>query len=114
MLLHVLGAALVGEQGAEKEACADAPLSRGKGFRWVARTHTWLQSLEGDPGLGSKVRSIVAVGTPGPMILERARTSRADLIVVGRNGTHALSSTDMGSATGLILRGAQVPVLVVP
>jgi nucleotide-binding universal stress UspA family protein len=114
MLLHVLGDALVEEQGVQKEACADAPVSLGKGFRWVARTHTWLQSLEDDPPLGSQVRSIVAVGTPGPMILERARTSRADLIVVGRNGAHALSSTDLGSATRLILRGAQVPVLVVP
>jgi nucleotide-binding universal stress UspA family protein len=65
-------------------------------------------------GLVSEGRSIVAVGTPGPVILERARTNRADLIVVGRHGSHALSRSDLGSATRLILRGAQVPVLVVP
>jgi len=46
--------------------------------------------------------------------LGRARVSRADLIVVGRNGAHAMSTADIGSATRLTLRATKVPILVVP
>jgi len=48
------------------------------------------------------------------MILAHARAARADLIVVRRNGAHATGPGDIGSATRLALRGAQVPLLVVP
>jgi len=40
--------------------------------------------------------------------------ARADLIVLGRNGAHATSSAEIGSATRLVLRGTQVPALIVP
>jgi nucleotide-binding universal stress UspA family protein len=111
-LLHILNGSLLQEPGDRGGACDHGPL--GRSFRWVAPTHTWLRGFLGIRGLVSEGRSIVAVGTPGPVILERARTSRADLIVVGRNGSHALTHSDLGSATQLVLRGAQVPVLVVP
>jgi nucleotide-binding universal stress UspA family protein len=114
LLLHVLSDALVGEPGPEKAVCGVSISSLGRTFRWVDLTHTWLRNLQCSRGWLSEGRSIVAIGTPGPVILERARTSRADLIVVGRNGAHALGSTDLGSTTRLILRGARVPVLVVP
>jgi nucleotide-binding universal stress UspA family protein len=48
------------------------------------------------------------------MVLARARAARADLIVVGRNGAHALGAGSIGSVTRLALRGAQVPLLVIP
>jgi nucleotide-binding universal stress UspA family protein len=48
------------------------------------------------------------------VIVGRAQVNRADLIVVGRNGSHAMSAVDIGSTTRLTLRAAKVPVLVVP
>ena len=59
-------------------------------------------------------RTIVAVGAAGPVILERARAVRADLIVLGRNGAHATGSAEIGSAARLVLRGTQMPALIVP
>jgi nucleotide-binding universal stress UspA family protein len=98
-LLHVLSGAL---------------LAHGSSARWVPPTHAWLRGFGTIHGQPSVVRTIVAVGAVGPMILARARAARADLIVVGRNGAHATGAGDIGSATRLALRGAQVPLLVVP
>jgi nucleotide-binding universal stress UspA family protein len=115
MVLHILSNALADWRLPGDENCDEGPRSQvGRSCHWIAPTHAWLRDLQRTYGPASEGRTIVAVGTPGPVILERARTSRADLIVLGRNGTHALCRTDMGSATRLVLRGAQVPVLVVP
>jgi universal stress protein E len=115
MLLHALNASLLAHQWPwEERACESDSARLGKSSRWVAPTHAWLQRLGDDVGRTPSGRTIVAVGAPGPVILGRAQVSRADLIVVGRNGSHAMSSADIGSATRLILRAAQVPVLVVP
>jgi len=120
-LLHVLSEAMLAHQWRwEERACESESVSQsesvslGKSFRLVAPTHAWLQRLSQDVGQSARGRTIVAVGAPGPVILERARVSRADLIVVGRNGAHAMSTVDLGSATRLTLRAAQVPILVVP
>jgi universal stress protein E len=115
MLLHALNASLLAHQWPwEERACESDSARLGKSSRWVAPTHAWLQRLSDDVGRAPSGRTIVAVGAPGPVILGRARVNRADLIVVGRNGSHAMSLADIGSATRLILRAAQVPVLVVP
>jgi universal stress protein E len=115
ILLHALDASLLAHQWPwEERACESDSARLGKSSRWVAPTHAWLQRLSDEVGRTPSGRTIVAVGAPGPVILGRAQVSRADLIVVGRNGSHAMSSADIGSATRLILRAAQVPVLVVP
>jgi nucleotide-binding universal stress UspA family protein len=85
----------------------------GTNFRWVASTHDWLRDVSTTSQL-PVVRTAVAVGEPGPVILERAQALRADLIVIGRNGAHATSPTEIGSATRLVLRGSRLPTLVVP
>ena len=114
-LLHVLSESMLAHQWRwEERACESDSVSLGKSLRLVAPTHAWLQRLSQDVGQSARGRTIVAVGAPGPVILERARVSRADLIVVGRNGAHAMSTVDLGSATRLTLRAAQVPILVVP
>jgi nucleotide-binding universal stress UspA family protein len=78
-------------------------------------THAWLRELyQLTVGQSLAGYTVVAAGTPGPAILDQARTSRADLIVVGRNGAHVASPTDIGSAARLAVRGARVPVFVVP
>ena len=114
-LLHSLSESLLAHQWLwEERACESEPESLGKSSRWVTPTHEWLQRLSDDVGQAPRGRTIVAVGAPGPVILNRARVGRADLIVVGRNGAHATSTADIGSATRLALRAAKVPILVVP
>lgn len=115
-LLHVLSDTLLAhdwlweESSRQESGC----VRLGSSFRWVAPTHAWLRGLGPTGGQPSVARTIVAVGAAGPVILERARAVRADLIVVGRNGAHAIGAADIGSATRLALRGARVPVVVVP
>jgi nucleotide-binding universal stress UspA family protein len=114
-LLHVLSESLLAHRWLWEEGARESgSVSLGKSYRWVAPTHAWLQRLSDDFGKWPGGRTAVAVGSPGPVILERALVNRADLIVVGRNGAHAMSTADMGSATRLTLRAARVPVLVVP
>jgi len=115
-LLHVLSDTLLAhdwlwEAGARSESgCARL----GSSFRWVAPTHAWLRGLGRSDGRPPVARTIVAVGAAGPVILERARALRADLIVLGRNGAHATGSAEIGSAARLVLRGTQMPALIVP
>jgi nucleotide-binding universal stress UspA family protein len=114
-LLHALNGSLLAHQWLWEDGARECgSVSLGKSYRWVPPTHAWLQRLSDDVGHSPRSRAAVAVGAPGPVILERARVNRADLIVVGRNGAHAMSTADMGSASRLTLRAARVPVLVVP
>jgi nucleotide-binding universal stress UspA family protein len=115
-LLHVLSDALLAHDWGSEESSCNPPgqVSLGNSSRWVPPTHAWLRGFGTLDGQPSVVRTSVAVGAVGPMILARARAARADLIVVGRNGAHAIGPEDIGSATRVALRGAQVPLLVVP
>ncbi len=115
-LLHVLSDALLAHDWGSEESSGEVPgpVSLGNSSRWVTPTHAWLRSIGTIDGHPSVVRTSVAVGAVGPMILARARAARADLIVVGRDGAHATGPGGIGSATRLALRGAQVPLLVVP
>jgi nucleotide-binding universal stress UspA family protein len=115
-LLHVLSDALLAHDWGWEESSGEEPeqVNLGNSSRWVTPTHAWLRSLDTIDGHPSVVRTSVAVGAVGPMILARARAARADLIVVGRDGAHATGPGGIGSATRLALRGAQVPLLVVP
>jgi nucleotide-binding universal stress UspA family protein len=115
-LLHVLSDALLAHDWGSEESSNEEPrqVSLGNSSRWVTPTHAWLRSVGTIDRHPSVVRTSVAVGAVGPMILSRARAARADLIVVGRDGAHASGPGGIGSATRLALRGAQVPLLVVP
>ena len=115
-LLHVLSGALVAHDWDSGESSCNPPVRRtlGNSSRWVPPTHAWLRSLGTVAEQPSVVRTSVAVGAAGPMVLARARAARADFIVVGRDGEHAFGPGSIGSVTRLALRGAQVPLLVVP
>jgi nucleotide-binding universal stress UspA family protein len=115
-LLHVLSDELLAHDRGSEESSGErsGQVSLGNSSRWVTPTHAWLRSFATIDGQPSVVRTSVAVGAVGPMILSRARAARADLIVVGRDGAHASGPGGIGSATRLALRGAQVPLLVVP
>jgi nucleotide-binding universal stress UspA family protein len=81
-LLHVLSDALLthkwhrGQGTRDDRSCARL----GRSFRWMAPTHAWLRGLGCIEEQLPVVRTAVAVGAPGPVILERARAIRADLI----------------------------------
>jgi nucleotide-binding universal stress UspA family protein len=89
-------------------------LSDGLGGHLRRVTDDWLAGLHrprgGDPLV---VRTTVGVGAVGPGILAEA-SSRAGLLVIGRNGAHASGTMDLGSASRFLLRTSPVPVLVVP
>jgi nucleotide-binding universal stress UspA family protein len=116
ILLHVLSEALLAHdwisQARSREQTGYVGL--GSSARWVPPAHAWLRGLGPTDGSPAVVRTMVAGGAIGPMILARARAARADLIVMGCNGAHATGTGGIGSATRLALRGAQVPLLVVP
>ena len=57
---------------------------------------------------------IVAEGNPGERILERAAAERADLVVVGRAPTDAMTRWLLGSTSEAVLTRAAASVLVVP
>ena len=61
-------------------------------------------------GVG-KVATRIAVGDPASMVVEAARDSKADLIVIGRRGLGALGSTLLGSVSLKVSQIADVPVL---
>ena len=115
-LLHVLSGELLAHACDSDQSLDEPPAQArlGNSSCWVSPTHAWLRSVGTIDGQPSVVRTSVAVGAAGPSILARARAARADLIVVGRNGAHATAPAAIGSATRLALRGAQVPLLVVP
>jgi nucleotide-binding universal stress UspA family protein len=64
-------------------------------------------------GLRVTTRVISARGI-GEQILELARSIRADLLVVGTHGAQGMERVLLGSVADKVVRGASVPVLVVP
>lgn len=81
----------------------------------VNQAHSWLRHLYRETVQESFAgRTTVAIGSAGPVILEHSQATRADMIIVGRNGKHAVGPTELGTTSKLVLRGARVPITVVP
>ena len=59
------------------------------------------------------VTSVVIAGQPAPVILERLREDRHDLLVMGTRGLGRMGSALLGSVSQHVLHEAEVPVLVV-
>lgn len=62
----------------------------------------------------SRVHMEVKVGTPSEVILESARTRKAELIVMGTHGRGGFQKLLLGSTTEQVLRRTEWPVLAVP
>ena len=60
------------------------------------------------------VRTEVISGTPPEMIVEAAQEAGADLVVMSTHGRSGLSRLIYGSVAEAVLRGARVPVLLIP
>lgn len=62
---------------------------------------------------GSNFTERMVVGEPAATILEQARSSRANLIVMGTHGHGALKSLIVGSVTQKVISTSDIPVTVV-
>jgi nucleotide-binding universal stress UspA family protein len=106
--LHVVSAAVVLPEfslspgGSVDEAALDA-----------LRTATAGRFTEA-AGAGVGVDVFLEVGSPAPLILDRAAALPADLIVMGTHGTSGFQHLMLGSVTERVLRKAVCPVLTVP
>jgi nucleotide-binding universal stress UspA family protein len=70
--------------------------------------------VEASPVTGVPTTLILGEGDPANAVLERARTSHADLIVMGTHGLRGFDRWILGSVTQRLLRKAACPVLTVP
>lgn len=97
-------------QAGAHAAGADAALDR--------QTQAELQSLLERSSSGGPLAGVpavaVAVGKPGEKIVEYARESNADVIVMGMRGIGGAARLFLGSTSEGVLKRAEVPVLVVP
>ena len=58
--------------------------------------------------------AVLTHGEAASSILLVGRQVGADLLVLGRNGADAIGEDEIGTATGIVLRRAKLPILVVP
>ena len=70
--------------------------------------------VEAAARVGVRCKGRVIEGRPVPAILDAARDSSAELIVIGTHGGAHAGRAALGSVVESVLREADVPVLVVP
>ena len=61
---------------------------------------------------GLEAASVMRDGVPAPTIVDTAKTSGCDLIVLGTHGRHGVARLFLGSTAEAVLRESTVPVLV--
>ena len=69
-------------------------------------------AAQGDQ-IGVKVSARVIEGTPSAGILEAAKETSADLVVMGSHGRSGLGALIIGSTAQAVVHGAKTPVLLV-
>ena len=65
-------------------------------------------------GVNVPVRTTVLVGAPPELILDTAKAENVDLIVMSTHGRSGLNRLLYGSVAEAVLRGAHLPVLLIP
>jgi nucleotide-binding universal stress UspA family protein len=114
-LLHVWSNAIYSHVAsmayAETRTEADARREIESDLRGAA-AH-WLNEVARGGLARERVTSTVAWGNAGDVVVETAQSSRAELIVLGRNGSGLVSGALLGRTTATVLHGARCPVLVV-
>ena len=82
-----------------------------------ARLHEELESMVGTPAKDQKapfsVETVVRIGRPCEEIVNAAKETNADVIVIATHGRTGLKHVLLGSTTELVVRHADCPVLVV-
>lgn len=79
--------------------------------RYDEALNRWLKPAQ---QAGIRTEIVVDAGDPARMILERARSRRADLIVMGTHGLSGFERFMLGSVSERVLRRADCPVMTVP
>jgi nucleotide-binding universal stress UspA family protein len=79
-----------------------------------AALQTELRELMSTAAVGLETEVLLDEGPPAGRILERARSLRSDLIVLGTHGRGGFDRLILGSVTEKVLRKASCPVLTVP
>lgn len=82
------------------------------GEQAVADAGTALERLRGRFTQATQIDTVV-VGSPADMIIERARTISADVIVMGTHSRTGLPRALLGSVTGQVIRRSGTPVLAI-
>ena len=62
---------------------------------------------------GHRVRTLLKAGSPAQLIIDTAKRSRAELIIMATHGRTGLAHMLMGSVAEKVVRGAACPVLTV-
>jgi nucleotide-binding universal stress UspA family protein len=84
------------------------------GHRELARLKEATERLTQDAGRPLiEVKTSLRGGKPFAAILEEARATRAELIVIGRHGRRTFRSLLLGSTAERVIRKSELPVLVV-
>jgi nucleotide-binding universal stress UspA family protein len=73
----------------------------------------WLKELAATGFDRNRVNAVVLHGNAGDVTLDIAKSTRADLIAMGRHGSGLVAPALLGSTVGTVLHGARCPVLVV-
>lgn len=89
-------------------SCGSGPELNGEGPLGLARLAEHLRAH----GVKVEPPVIAPAGAAGPAILEHARASRADLIVMGAYGHSRLRERALGGATRTAMLSSPVPVLM--
>jgi len=80
-----------------------------------ADTEAYLRAMHTQwRGLAPLLRTEAIAGEPASIILDVARTETVDVIVMCTHGRSGLSRLLYGSVAESVLRGASVPVLLIP
>lgn len=80
---------------------------RGVGSQQLARISAELTKK------GQRARTVLKTGSPAHVIVDTAKTARADLIVMATHGRTGLAHLVMGSVAEKVVRTAACPVLTV-
>ena len=96
------------------EATAQVPYTEKEIDHIKNKTREYLHKAgEGLKSKGARVKTKVATGKAADEIIKAADEIKADLIAMSTHGRAGLSRLTFGSVTDKVLRGANIPVLVV-
>ncbi|MBN3560909.1 universal stress protein [Aliamphritea spongicola] len=83
--------------------------------RITERIESFVQSeLEAGVSLPKPAIIKVSIGQPHKIILDKAKTMAADMIVMGDRESNSISRIFLGSTAQKVIHQSQVPVLIVP
>jgi nucleotide-binding universal stress UspA family protein len=106
VVIHVL------ELGPEMKTLGEK--SRAKLAALPERVRKKLAEIVSTLGAPYGTRTVVAEGKPPEILLEEATRLGSDLLIVGKQGNTLFDRITVGSTSSAVMRGAHLPVVLVP